>query len=139
MSLITRLPLTRPEKIAIDLADLSATEIRDLDFSLYDLFAGAARNGQQVVQGKTITGCRIHGPGVLLASMGVTFEDVNFGDSRGGMGNLLLRSLGDKAIGSVPVRDCAFISCEFYSVGFTGSEDFLQQMMGVATRLVDPQ
>lgn len=136
MSLISRLPLTRPEKIA---TDLTGSDIRDVDFSLYDLFVGAARNGQQLVQGKTITGCRIHGPGVLLASMGTTFEDVNFGDSRGGMGNLLLRTLGDKAIGAVPVRDTAFISCEFYAVSFTGSEDFLQQMMGVATRLVDPQ
>lgn len=136
MSLISRLPLTRPEKIA---TDLTGSDIRDVDFSLYDLFVGAVRNGQPLVQGKTITGCRIHGPGVLLASTGTTFEDVNFGDSRGGMGNLLMKPMGDKAIGAVPVRDCAFVSCEFYGVSFTGPDDFLEQMMGVATRIVDPQ
>lgn len=131
MSLISRLPLTRPEKIA---TDLTGSDIRDVDFSLYELFNVSARSGHGLVHGKTFTGCRIHGPGVLLASLGVTFENVNFGDSGGNIGNLLTRSLGDKAVGSVPVRDCAFVSCEFFGVAFTGPEEFLEQMMRVESR-----
>ena len=126
--LTSSLPITRPVRIA---TDLSGAEIVDVDFTLYDLFAAASRAGDPIVRGRTFRGCRIQGPGVLLASTGVTFADVNFGDSRGGIANLLTRGLGDKAIGSVPMRDCAFISCEFYGVGFTGPEEFLQQMLKV--------
>ncbi len=126
------LPLTRPVTVAT-LDQLSADVIRDVDFTLHDLFAATARGAYTaLISGKTIERCRIQGPGVLLSSSGTTFTDVNFGDHRGGMGNLLVRSLGDKLIGSVPLRDCAFISCEFYGVGFSGSEDFLQEMMKLA-------
>jgi len=122
------LPITRPVRIA---ADFSAAEIVDVDFTLHDLFMACARNGERLIQGKTIRGCRIQGPAVLLASNGVTFTDVNFGDSRGEMGNLLTRSLGAKAIGSIPMRDCAFVSCEFHGVGFTGDDAFLEQMQQI--------
>lgn len=126
------LPLTRPVTVAT-LDQLTADVIRDLDFTLHDLFMATARGAfTALISGKTIERCRIQGPGILLASTGTTFTDVNFGDHRGGMGNLLVRSLGDKVIGSVPLRDCALISCEFYGVGFAGPEEFLQQMSQVA-------
>lgn len=133
---ISSLPIKRPMTLA---ADLTAAEIVDVDFSLYDLFAAASRAGKNLVQGKVIRGCRIQGPGVLLAGAGVTFTDCNFGDSRGGIANLLLRAIGGKAIGATPLRDVKFVSCEFYGVGFTGPEEFLQAMLKVSTGPGTPQ
>ncbi len=125
---VSLLPIQRPLTVA---QDLSLTQIVGVDFSLYELFASALRGGTPLIAGRTITGCRIQGPGVLLASDGVTFSDCNFGDSRGSIRNLLLSPMGDKAIGCVPMRDCDFVGCEFYGVGFTGDADFLEQMAKV--------
>lgn len=118
-------PITRPLNVA---KDLSGADIRDVDFSLFDLFAAEMMRGHQLVQGKTVTGCRIQGPAVMLASSGVTFDGVNFGDSGGDIRNLILKSEGTRAIGAIPFRDCAFVNCEFYGVGFTGDPAFLQQI-----------
>jgi len=118
-------PITRPLNVA---KDLSVSDIRDVDFSLFDLFAAEMMLGRSLVQGKTITGCRIQGPAVMLASTGVTFDGVNFGDSGGDIRNLILRSEGTRAIGAIPFRDCAFVNCEFYGVGFTGDAAFLAQV-----------
>lgn len=130
MTITSILPLSRPLSIA---QDLTLANIVGVDFSLYDLFAAASRAGSPLVTSRTITGCRIQGPGILLAGNGVTFSDCNFGDSRGDIRNLLVRPMGDKAIGTVPMRDCAFIGCEFYGVGFTGPVDFLEQMARVTS------
>lgn len=108
--------------------DLSGSDIRDVDFSLFDLFATEMMQGRQRVEGKTVTGCRIQGPAVMLVSSGVTFDGVNFGDSGGDIRNLILNSEGTRAIGAIPFRDCAFVDCEFYGVGFTGDAAFLQQI-----------
>ena len=124
------LPITRPLNIARDLA---GADIRDVDFSLFDLFAACAATGQQRVKGKTITGCRIQGPAVMLALAGVTFEDVNFGDSRGNIRNLLFQPDGGAFVGAIPFDDCAFVGCEFYGVGFTGPESFPDQMRAVTS------
>ena len=128
------LPITRPLNVA---RDLTVADIRDVDFSLFDLFAASAASGNQRVQDRTITGCRIQGPAVMLALSGVTFDDVNFGDSRGDIRNLLLRPEGSAFVGSIPFDDCAFVGCEFYGVGFTGPESFLEQMRAVTRRLGD--
>ena len=118
-------PITRPLNVA---RDLSGSDIRDVDFSLFDLFAAEMRMGRGLVQGKTITGCRIQGPAVMLASSGVTFDAVNFGESGDDVRNLILKPEGSKAIGAIPFRDCAFVNCEFYGVGFTGDAAFLDQI-----------
>lgn len=119
------LPLTRPLQVA---KNFDADEIVDVDFSLFDLFAAEAHKGRALVSGKRIVGCRIQGPAIMLASAGVTFDEVNFGDNNGDIRNLILKSEGTHAIGAVPFRDCAFVRCEFYSVGFTGPEEFLSQL-----------
>ena len=126
--MMSQLPINRPLNVA---TDLGGDDIRGVDFSLFDLFVACSRAGKPLVEGKTITGCRIQGPAIMLASSGVTFDDVNFGDSRGSMRNLLLVPDGDKAIGAIPFRDCAFVGCEFYGVGFTGDSEFLDQMRQV--------
>jgi hypothetical protein len=111
-----------------DPSDLDAKTFENVDIILYELFAAASRRGEGLIQGRTFTGCRFQGPAIILASTGVTFTDTNFGDSRGGIQNLLLRPVGDKAIGAIPMRDCKFIGCEFYGVGFTGPEEFIAQV-----------
>ena len=123
-------PITRPLNVA---KDLGVSDIRDVDFSLFDLFAAEMMLGRSLVEGKTITGCRIQGPAVMLASTGVTFDGVNFGDSGGDIRNLIMRSEGTKAIGAIPFRDCAFVNCEFYGVGFTGDAAFLEQIRSLKT------
>lgn len=123
-------PITRPLNVA---RDLSVSEIRDVDFSLFDLFAAEMRLGRGLVQGKTITGCRIQGPAVMLASSGVTFDAVNFGVTGDDVRNLIMKPEGSKAIGAIPFRDCAFVNCEFYGVGFTGDAAFLDQLRSLQT------
>jgi len=118
-------PISRPLNVA---RDLGGSDIRDVDFSLFDMFVAESRKGHGLVQGKTVTNCRIQGPAVMLASNGVTFDAVNFGDTSGDMRNLILRADGQRAVGAIPFRDCAFVNCEFYGVGFTGPEDFLNQL-----------
>ena len=119
------LPINRP---LADPSDLNALAFENVDIILYELFAAASRQGQGLIQGRAFTGCRFQGPAIILASSGVTFTDTNFGDSRGGIKNLLMRLLGDKAVGTIPMRDCQFIGCEFYGVGFTGPDEFLDQV-----------
>lgn len=119
------LPINRPVAKA---QDPGAAIFEHLDLSLQEIFAHAVRSGQPVIQGRTFRGCRLQGPAILLVSNRVTFEDTNFGDSRGDIRNLLLKPVGDKVIGALPVRDCVFIGCEFYSVGFTGTDEFIAQV-----------
>lgn len=119
------LPITRP---LADAPNLSATTFENVDIILYELYAAASAKGVPLVEGRTFTGCRFQGPAVILVSNGVTFTDTNFGDSRGGIQNLLLSPVGDKAIGTIPMRDCHFIGCEFYGVGFTGTPEFIAQV-----------
>lgn len=122
------LPINRPVAPA---TDFGATVFENLDLSLHEVFAHAARNGAPLIQGRTFKGCRIQGPAIVLVSNGVTFEETNFGDSRGDIRNLVLKPVGDKAIGTVPMRDCAFIGCEFYGVGFTGTDEFIAQVVAL--------
>ena len=126
----TMLPINRP---LADAPDLNAKVFENVDIILYELFAAAARAGEPLVQGRTFRGCRFQGPGIVLAGNGVTFNDTNFGDSRGGIRNLLLRPVGDKALGTIPMRDCSFIGCEFYNVGFTGTEEFIAQVSALTS------
>ncbi|MGH7021056.1 MAG: hypothetical protein ACREEY_14305 [Brevundimonas sp.] len=122
------LPINRPVALA---EDFGAAVFENLDLSLYDVFSHSARNGTPMIQGRTFRGCRIQGPAIALVSIGVTFDDTNFGDSRGDIRNLVLKPVGDKAIGAVPLRDCTFVGCEFYGVGFTGTDEFIAQVVAL--------
>jgi hypothetical protein len=128
--MISSLPITRPLGGA---PDLDAEIFENADIVLYDLFAAATRRGEGLVRGRTFRGCRLQGPAILLASTGVTFNDTNFGDGRGDIRNLLMRPVGSKAIGTIPMRDCQFIGCEFYGVGFTGTEEFIAQVSALTS------
>jgi hypothetical protein len=125
---MSRLPINRPLSVA---RSLTQTDFIDVDINLYDLYV--AHQQQGAVVGRTFTGCRFQGPAIVLIGNGTTFNDTNFGDPRGGMKNLLLQPMGDKALGTVPMHDCAFVGCEFYNVGFTGAAEILEQLAAVPT------
>lgn len=125
---MSRLPITRPMSVA---RSLTQTDFVDVDINLYDLYAALQQHG--AIVGRTFTGCRLQGPAIVLIGGGTTFDETNFGDPRGGMKNLLLQPMGDKALGTVPMHDCTFVGCEFYNVGFTGAKDILEQLAAVPT------
>jgi hypothetical protein len=125
---MSRLPINRPVRIA---ADLKAEVFEDVDVNLYDLHAASHGAALGMTQGRVFRGCRIQGPAIMLVSSGVHFDDCNFGAPEGGMRNLVLRPTGDRALGTVPLRDCLFEGCEFFNVGFTGSEDVIRQLLSV--------
>ncbi|MFJ6025365.1 hypothetical protein ACIQC9_12315 [Brevundimonas sp. NPDC092305] len=127
---MSTLPINRPVTPA---QDLNATVFENVDLSLAELYLAAAQRGPGVVEGRTFRGCRVQGPGIMLVASGTTFEDTNFGDSRGDMANMILRPAGSKVIGAIPMRDCTFIGCEFFGLGFTGAPEILDQLMKLPT------
>lgn len=110
-------------------ADLSKTTFVNEDMSLHDLFLHHLRINRPVIEGVTFTGCRIEGPGIMLVLDGTTFDRTNFGESKGDIANLVLRPTGSMAIGAVPMRNCTFIGCEFYMLGFTGNDSTVEQLL----------
>lgn len=124
--------LGRPLNLA---KDLSKTAFVNEDFQLYDLFAHRLRTNRAVIEGVTFTGCRIEGPAIMLVLDGTRFDTTNFGDSKGDIRNLVLRPTGDMAIGTIPMRNCTFVGCEFYMLGFTGNEQTVEQLLQIGKDL----
>jgi hypothetical protein len=123
---MTYAPINRPIRVA---QGLTQAVFEDVDINLFDLYTvvvGSAAPG--FIEGRTFRRCRLQGPVVLLVAGGVSFDSTNFGDSQGDIRNLLLRPLGVRAPGTLPIRDCVFEGCEFYNVAFTGPEAFLDQL-----------
>ena len=119
-------PGGRPGRIP---TDHDATVFEGLDISLFDLHRAVRAGEQRVITGRTFRDCVIEGPAVMLVLPGVSFDGVNFGFADGDIRNLLLRPLGQTQVtGTIPVQNCAFINCEFFAIGLTGPEDFLQQI-----------
>lgn len=125
---MSRRPINRPVNVA---TDLGAPRFENLDVNLFELYAHGADKGVGIITNRTFIGCRIQGPAIVLVSAGVTFDDTNFGDSGGDIRNLILFPAGQKALGTVPLRDCHFEGCEFYNVGFTGNRDFLDELISL--------
>ncbi|WP_426018566.1 hypothetical protein [Brevundimonas sp. DWR2-3-1b1] len=130
---MARLPINRPVNLA---SDFSLKTFENVDMSLHDLYVTCLAQG--AVVGRTFVGCRFDGPAIVLVGPGTTFDETNFGNPRGEMRNLLLKPMGSKALGTVPMHDCTFIGCEFYNVGFTGSDEILEQLAAVPS-VVAPQ
>lgn len=86
--------------------------------------------GQMAIDGKTFTECLIEGPAVIAVLAGTTFEGCNMGTASDPR-TLLYRPVGDKLAGVVGLSNCQFISCRFVQVGFTGSDDMLEQMQAM--------
>ena len=122
-----------------DLAERN--EYEGMILPLYALFRQGAAKGEHVIKGKTFTRCRIDGPSVLLALQGNVFERCYFGPDMGDIRNLILKPMGpERVTGAIPVADCRFIECNFFSMGFTGSDDFIAQFQAAAPAAVgEPQ
>lgn len=116
-------------------SDFAKTAFADEDFALYDLYIHRLRSGRAIIEDVTFTGCRIEGPGIMLVLDGTSFDRTNFGETKGNVANLILRPAGTMAIGSVPVRNCTFIRCEFYMLGFTGNEQTVEQLLQIGKDL----
>lgn len=115
--------------------DLDAREFVGAALSLFGLHRAAMAAGEPIISGRTFINCAFEGPSIALILDNVRFEACDFGNTLGDMRNILLRPVsGNRAIGTIPLRDCHFISCRFIAVGFTGPESFLQQMIAVKAR-----
>ncbi len=125
------LPMTglgRPLNITDDLGKRAFV---NEDMALYDLFAFHLRHGRSMIESISFTGCRIEGPAIMLILPGTTFDAVNFGESKGDIGNLVLRPVRNMAIGAIPVINCTFQNCEFHALGFTGNEQILSEILAI--------
>jgi hypothetical protein len=126
---MTEFPMT---PVPADLADRDLYE--GMIIPLYMLYRQVAAKGEGAITGKTFRNCRIDGPSVLLALGGNAFDGCHFGDTGGDVGSLLLQPLGKQTVtGAIPVGNCRFESCNFFAVGFTGAEQFLQDMRAAVT------
>lgn len=124
----SRLPLLRP---IVPAPDLDATVFENVDISIHELLAASIKQGVPLIQGRTFRGCRLVGPAVVMAAIGTTFNDTNFGDPRGDTKNLVLRPLGGRATGAIVMQDCTVDGCEFKEVGFTGSDSFIDWIVSL--------
>lgn len=84
--------------------------------------------GQMAIDGKTFTDCVIEGPAVMAVMNGTTFDNCAMGTTTD-VKNLLYRPLSTtKLAGVVGMANCRFVRCRFVQVGFTGSDDLLEQL-----------
>ena len=127
----SRLPMTGLGRPFNPTADISRRAFVDEDLALYDLFAHHLKTGRSMIDGVSFTGCRIEGPAIMLILPGTTFDAVNFGESKGDIGNLVLRPVRNMAIGAIPVINCTFQNCEFHALGFTGNEQILSEILAI--------
>lgn len=114
-------------------ADISKMAFENEDLALYDLFVHHLRTGRSVIDGISFKGCRVEGPAIMLVLDGTTFDATNFGESKGNIGNLVLRPVANMAIGAIPVRNCSFDGCEFHALGFTGNEAIINEILSIPT------
>jgi hypothetical protein len=84
--------------------------------------------GEMAVRGKTFTDCVVEGPAVLAVLSGTTFDSCAMGTTTD-TANLLYKPQGRKLAGVVGMADCTFVRCRFVQVGFTGSDELLEDLM----------
>ena len=93
--------------------------------------------GRPAIDGKTFTDCLIEGPAVMAVMTGTTFESCAMGTTTD-VRNLLYRPVGqDKMAGVVGVGNCRFVRCRFVQVGFTGSDNLLEDLQGGVKSMSD--
>lgn len=102
--------------------------------SLIDLYRHEMAKGQSVIRDRVFRNCGIEGPAVALILGNVHFDRTDFGYASGDIRNLVLRPAGEKALGTIPIGACRFENCQFFAVGFTGTEEFLNQLLALQTR-----
>ena len=110
--------------------DLNAATFENLDINLVELYRAALTAGSAAIEGRTFTNCRIEGPAVLLVLEKVHFSGTNFGPVED-IKDLILRPSSDRVVGALPLRNCTFVKCELFALGFTGHSQFLDELAGL--------
>ncbi len=83
---------------------------------------------QMFIDGKTSTDCLIEGPAVMAVMNGTTFDSCAMGTTDD-MRTLLYRPMGEKKMGGViGMANCKFVRCRFFQVGFTGTDELLDDL-----------
>jgi hypothetical protein len=115
--------------------DFNAKVFDSNEVVLFDLFRESLRAGSAMVEGRTFINCRLDGPAVMAAVAGCEFDSTDFGYASGDIRTMVIRSAAPgRMIGALPFKDCKFIGCMFFAVGFTGPETFLHQILALETR-----
>lgn len=93
--------------------------------------------GQMAIDGKTFTDCVIEGPAVVAVMTGTMFDNCAMGTTSD-VRNLLYRPLSTTRLaGVIGMSNCRFVRCRFVQVGFTGSDDLLEQLQGGVKSMSD--
>lgn len=83
---------------------------------------------QMFIDGKTFTDCVIEGPAVMAVMHGTVFESCAMGTTTD-MRTLLYRPVGrTKMAGVVGMANCRFVRCRFVQVGFTGTDELIEEL-----------
>jgi hypothetical protein len=117
--------------------DLNAKMFDRKAISIFDMYRETLRSGARVIEGRTFNNCRLEGPAVIAILGGLKFDRTDFGYTGGDVARLVLRSASSTGVvGVIPFKDCSFTGCNFFAVGYTGPEDFLQQILALQVRPV---
>ena len=93
--------------------------------------------GQMFIDGKTFTDCLIEGPGVMAVMNGTVFESCAMGTTSD-VKNLLFKPVSrTKMAGVIGMSNCRFVRCRFVQIGFTGSDELVDQLEAGITPLSD--
>ena len=101
--------------------------------SLFELFrANLIKTKTPLIQNRTFTNCVIEGPAVLLAMSGVNFDNCNLGMASEDPRSLILMPMAkNKVVGAIGLKDCTFRNCQFFAIGYTGGDAFMDRMLQV--------
>lgn len=84
--------------------------------------------GETAIRDKIFTDCLIEGPAVTAVMEGTFFESCTMGTTTD-VKTLLFRPVSRQMMaGVIGMANCRFERCRFVQVGFTGSDDLLNQL-----------
>lgn len=84
--------------------------------------------GEMFIEGKTFTDCVIEGPAVMAVMNGTQFESCAMGTTTDAR-TLLYRPVSrEKMAGVIGMSNCRFVRCQFVQVGYTGSDELLDEL-----------
>ena len=117
--------------------DYNADTFDGVALALFELFrANLIATQKPMIEGKTFNNCIIEGPAVLLAMSGVSFDACNLGVSGDDARSLILMPMvKNRVVGAIAMKNCTFRNCQFFAVGYTGGDAFIDRLLQV----LDPQ
>lgn len=125
---MTDTPAPMSAEEAAGRANVARTEFKKEAIWLPMLAVQHWNAGEMAIRDKSFTDCVIEGPAVMAVMNGTFFENCAMGTTTD-VRTLLYRPVSDqKMAGVVGVANCRFVRCRFVQVGFTGSEDLVEQL-----------